>query len=842
MGNWLESAWQDVRLAARAYLRRPLPWTAAVASLALGIGVNTAVFSAFDALFLKRLPVPAAHELVNVTSPGPKPGSRSTTNAGGVEAIFSYPLFREMERFERTGLAGLAAHGDFGAHLSHGGQATLGDGRLVSGGYFPALGIAPALGRLLTPSDDRVPLGHPVAVLSHQYWTDRFGASPAILNDTLVLNGRAFTVVGVAPRGFTGTTIGGGAPAVFVPLAMTTALRNVDIENRRDHWLYVFGRLAPATTREQAAALINVPFIRHIREVEYPALRTAMGDPARREFQSRRIVLEDGAHGQNAERAEIQTLLVLLLAITGCVLLIACANVANMLLARAADRTTETAVRLAIGASPGRLVRWLLTESVLLGLAGGLGALVTARLTVAGIFAIAPTDTPPFEFELNATVTSFALGVGIGTGLLFGIVPALQGVRSAVIAGLHAPSGRMSGSRAAGRFRAALATGEVALATALLAVAGLFIASLVNVARQELGIRPAGLATFGLSPGRAGYSDGETRLLLDRVHDTLAALPGVASVSATTMPLVAKWDSRQNLTVEGYTPPSGADQMASRSSVGEGFFRTAGIPLLAGREFTRADAGPRENVAIVNEAFVRKFRLTHPVVGKRFGFGQGDDVRLDIEIVGVVGDAKYSNLRDAPPPQFFLSYRQADVPAPTVFFYLRTAGDSAALIAPIRSALTALDGNLPLTDLRTMDDQIWQETRRDRLLAALSSTFAVLATVLAGIGLYAVVTYVVSRRWREFGIRLALGATAWDIRRSILADVGRIAGMGVAVGVVAALALGRLGEAFLFGLDGLRPSIVVGAAGVTLLVVFGAAVMPARRAGTVRAVEVLKAE
>jgi ABC-type antimicrobial peptide transport system permease subunit len=276
--------------------------------------------------------------------------------------------------------------------------------------------------------------------------------------------------------------------------------------------------------------------------------------------------------------------------------------------------------------------------------------------------------------------------------------------------------------------------------------------------------------------------------------------------------------------------------------VGERYFATLGIPLLAGREFTRADAGPRATVAVVNEAFVRKFQLAAPVIGKRFGFGQGDGIKMDIEIVGVVADAKYSNVRDVPPPQFFLSYRQADEGGPTVYFYVRTAAGSSTLPGPIRAALEGLDPNLPITDLRTMDEQIWHETRRDRMLAGLSSAFAFLATVLAGIGLYAVVASVVSRRWREYGIRLALGATAGDIRRSIFTDVGRIAVVGVAIGVAGSLALGRLGQTFFFGLDGAEPSIVLGAASVAMLVTFAAALMPARRAGGVRPIEVLKVE
>jgi predicted permease len=841
--TWLEDAWQDARIALRSFRRRPLLWTTAVLSLALGIGVNTAVFSAFEALILRRLPVPAPEELVNVISPGPRPGSRSTTGAGGVDAIFSYPLFRDMERFENVGFAGLAAYGDFSAQLSRRGDARIGRGLVVSGGYFPVLGVRPALGRLLTPADDHAAGAPPVVVLGHGYWTTTLGADPAILNDTLVVNGRALTVVGVAAAGFTGTALADRPPDVFVPLVMAETMRQSRMFNERgDHWLYAFGRLRPGVTREQAAQLINVPFGALIRDVEFPELRSGMGEPARTEFQARRILFEDGSRGQPADRAELRTIFLLLLAITGAVLLIACANVANMLLARAADRATETAVRLSIGASPGRLVRWLLAESCLLGLAGGLGALVVAALTVEALLAFAPADNRPFEFAVNAPVGVFALALGVGTGLLFGMFPAIQGVRSAVAAGLHAQSSRTSGSRAAGRFRTTLATTQVALATALLAVAGLAIVSLANVARAELGIRREGLAVFGVSPHLAGYSAERARALVDRLEESLAGLPGVTSVSASTVQILSNSRWRQNLTVEGYQAPAGSDTNANRASVSAGYFRTLGIPLVAGREFTQADAGASATVAIVNEAFARKFQLASPVVGKRFGFGQGDDVGLDIEIVGVVRDAKYSNVREPPPPQFFLSYRQADNGASPTYFYVRSTTDAAALLDPIRSAVVAVDRNLPISNLQTMENHIWVETRMHRLIAGLSSAFALLATVLAAVGLYAVVAYVVARRWREFGIRLALGATSADIRWSIFRHVGVIVAVGAVVGAGASFALGRLGQSMLFGLEGSEPYVVAGAVGTVFIVAVCAAALPAGRAASVRPTEALRAE
>jgi predicted permease len=516
--------------------------------------------------------------------------------------------------------------------------------------------------------------------------------------------------------------------------------------------------------------------------------------------------------------------------------------VANLLLARAADRATETAVRLSIGASPGRLIRWLLTEACVLGLLSGAAALLVARLTVNGLLAYHPNGGPHVQFELSPTVLMFTLVVGLGTGVLFGLFPAIASVRAAVGAGLHADSGRTSGTRSTTRFRAALATVQVALATALLAEAGLLIASLVSATRVDLGIQRHGLVMFGLSPSLSGYAPPQARALFDRVEATLEGLPGVTSVSSSTVPLLGGSIWGQNLTVEGFEPPAGGDSNASRSAVGAGYFRTVGIPVLTGREFTASDAGPAPQVAVVNQAFTRKFHLDGQALGKRIAFGQGDDVRPDIEIVGVVGDAVYSGVRDQGVPQLFVPRRQAEPNASTMHFYVRSTADVTPLLAAVRAAVGGMARDVPIEGLRTMDDQAWEGMTRERLLATLMSSFAGLAVVLAGVGLYAVIAYVVARRWREFGIRLALGATTGSIRRAVFADVGRIAVAGALVGGAAALVLARLGEAFLFGIEGLHAPVLAGAIVFAVVAAFGAAAVPVRRAASINPVVALRAE
>ena len=841
---------QDLRYALRSLANRPLVTSVAVLSLALGIGVNTSIFSALERLILRRLPVPSPDQIVNVTSPGPRPGSSSTSDGGRSDAIFSYPLFRDLERLDVGGLR-MAAHRDFRANLAFKGQTSDGEGVLVSGQYFPSLGLTPALGRLLGPEDDRVQGGHPVVVLSHSYWSTRFGADPRVVDDTLVVNGEPMTIVGVAPAGFVGNTTM-DRPQVFVPLMMAQpAFRQPQWDGmtaRNNHWLYVFARLESGVSREQAQGLINVPFASIIRDVEFPALRSGMGDRQREQFQQRRIVLQEGARGRSSERAETQTILLLMLAITAFVLAIACANVANLLLARVADRSTEISVRLSIGASTGRLIRLLLVEACVLGLLGGIGALVVARMTLNGLLAMMPAeDVPMLTFEINTTVLLFTLALGLGVSFLFGLFPALHGVRTAVVAGLHAQSNRTSGSRAANRFRTSLATAQIALATALLAVAGLFVVSLVNLARTELGIRRDGLATFRLSPYLNGYTREQAQALFDRIGEELRAVPGVVGVTASTVPILSNNNWNNNITVEGFDAGPDADTQVSVARVDTDYFRTLGVPLLVGREFTRVDTAGAPQVAIVNEAFGRKFNLGTSVVGKRLALGAGGNRPLDIEIVGLVRDAKYSDVREAAPPQLIMPYRQPDDPkrqrdAGTLTFYARTTSDPRALVGAVPAIIARLDSNLPIVNLRTMEDQIWDNTTRDRVLGTLSSSFAGLAILLAAIGLYAVLAYGVAQRLREIGIRMALGAKPRDVRSLVLSQVGRITLVGGAVGAVLALGIGRLAQAILFGVEGNEATIIGGAALVVVVVAVAAGALPARRATTVNPIEALRVD
>jgi predicted permease len=836
----IDSFFQDLRFAARSLVKRPLVTIVAIVSLALGIGVNAAIFSGFDRLVLRHLPIPDADQIVLITSPGPRPGSNSVGGGGPVDAIFSYPLFRDLERLTGTGLSGIAAHRDIPVNLAYRGQTTSGRGELVSGAYFPLLGVAPALGRLLTPDDDRVPGGHPVVVLSHQYWTTQLGSNPSIIGEPIVVNGQSMTIVGVAPERFTGITLM-ESKALFVPVAMSDAMRPGwdGREQRNDHWLYLFGRLDPQVTLQQAEARLRVPFAAIIRDVEYPAQKSGIGsDRDRAQFQARTIILQEGSRGRTMDREQIARAIVLLLAVTGFVLLIACANIANLLLARAADRSPEIALRFSIGASIARVVRMLLIEACLLGLAGGVAAIAVCGATLRWMMWLMPNDG--IELAVDTPVLLFALALGLISGCFFGAFPAIHGARASVMSALQAQPGRTSGSRGGSRLRAALATTQIALATALLAQGGLLILSLVNIAKVDLGIRPEALMTFSISPYLNGYSTGQSLALFDRIDESIRGLPGVASVTQSTVSILGNSASTRNVTVQGFDAGPDTDTMATYAAVGDDYFTTLGIPLLQGRAFTPADAGRRVTVTIVNEQFARKFNLTGHVVGTRMALGAGNNKPLNIEIVGLVRDARHSQVREAPPPQFFMPYRQT--PVASITFYVRTSGDPRPLLSSVASTVARADRNLPVDNLRTMSAQINENVSRDRVITTLATSFAGLATLLAGIGLYAMLAYSVARRVREMGIRIALGARGADMQRLIFAHVASITFVGGAIGIAMAVGLGRLSQAMLFGVAGPQPSVMAVAASVAVAVAVAAGVVPARRAARVNPVEALKAE
>lgn len=828
------------KLALRTLLATPLVTAVVVASLGLGIGANVAIFSLFEKALLRPLPVPEPERLVNFSAPGPNPGSQSCNQAGDCQTVFSYPMFRDLERVQ-TSFTGIGAHRSFGANLSYEDRTESGSGMQVSGSYFSVLGLTPALGRLLDSSDDRSVGAAPVAVLSHAYWRRRFNEDAAVLGRPLVVNGQVMTIVGVATPGFEGTTLG-APPDVFVPITMRGLLdRRFDgFEDRRDYWVYLFGRLRPGVTIEEASAAVNVPFANILDEVEAP-LQRGMSEQTMARFKAKRIVLEDGARGQSRFHGEARAPLTLLLGVTVLVLLIACANIANLLLARGVARAKELTVRVAIGASRAHLVAQLLTEALLIAAFGGLLGLAVAHGTLHVLASLLPEgEAAALGFSIDAAAALYTAGLTLVTALGFGLFPAVHGTRSDLVTVLKGQGGQASGARAASRFRTALAAAQVALSMVLLVSAGLFTKSLLNVSRVELGLRTDHLITFGISPEQNGYTPEESRGLFERLEDELGALPGVRGVTAAMVPVLSGNSWGSDVTVEGIVPEPDTNMNSRRNEVGPEYFRTLGIPLLSGREFTRADALSAPLVAIVNEQFAKKFELGRDAVGKRMGL-RGRGGALDMEIVGLARDAKYDQVKQEVPPLFFLPYRQ-NPELGFLSFYVRTASAPEPFLAAIQRVVAAEDPDLPVENLRTLAMQVEQNVFLDRFLTVLSAAFAGLATLLAAVGLYGVLAYTVARRTREIGLRMALGAAPGRVRGMVLRQVAILTAAGGAFGLLAALALGRLARSMLFELEAHDPAVLAVAAVSLALIALVAGASPAHRASRVEPMRALRYE
>jgi predicted permease len=840
---------QDVRFSLRGLRRNPGFTATAVLCLALGIGANAATFSMFDELILRALPVADPERLVNISAPGPKPGSDNCNEAGSCSVVVSYPLFRDLERAQ-TVFTGIAAHRTFLANIASAGGATFGQAVIVSGSYFPVLGLRPALGRLLGPGDDG-PLGTPaVAVISHDYWTTQLGSDPGALGKQLFVNDQPLTIVGVAPKGFVGTTLG-MEPAVFLPITMGSlvnpmfGMQGVMI-GRKVHWLYMFARLRPDVSIDQARVAMQVIYRPILAEVEAPLHRESSAQTMAR-FKARELVLEDGRRGQSTLHGQTRAPLILLFGITGLVVLIACANIANLQLARAATRTTEMAVRLSLGASRGRLIFQMLVESCLLALIGGVGSLGVAHATLKLVGSLIPPgggvgSGATLALDLHPSALMFAAGVSLGTGVLFGMFPAFHGTRPDLIGSIRAGSGQTSGARAASRFRTSLVTVQIALSMALLIAAGLFVGSLRNLGRVNLGLDADRVVSFGIAPVLNGYDTPQTLALFERVEHDLRAMPGVSAVAASGTALLAGSTSGTDVRVEGFQRNADTDANTRINEIGPDYFRTLGIPLIAGREFTTADRETAPKVAVVNEAFVRKFRLGPNPIGKRMA---ADDANrngpLDIEIVGVARDAKYDQVKKGTPPLFFIPYRQSTIGGGMIY-YVRTSDSPERLLRAIPAVIATLDPNLPVVSLKAMTQQVKENTYLDRMIGILSAAFAVVATLLTAVGLYGVLAFTVAQRTREIGLRMALGADAARVRRLVLRQVGLMTLIGGTIGVAAALGLGRGAQALLFELEANDPATMIGAGIVVGLVALAAAYVPAWRASRVDPMRALRSE
>jgi len=830
----------DLRYSLRALAKNRGFAAVAVLTLALGIGANTAVYSITDQILLRVLPVQRPSELVVLRMPGPKRGRVDSDIDDGAQS-FSYPFYRDLQESAAC-FSGLLARYPIPLSVAGGGQTERAAGELVSGNYFEVLGVRPALGRLLTQEDDAAPGGSAVAVLSHGYWTRRFGASSAALNQSLVVNGHTLTVIGVASAGFGGVQLG-QTPDLFIPIRMKAQMTpNWDgMDHRNDYWLEMIGRLRTGVSRAAAEASLS-PVVAPLLERDLAEL-TGVSAQIRDRFLAKRILLVPGARGRQVLQADARDGLLLLSLLVVLVLLIACANVAGLLLARGVARRREIALRLALGARRGHLLRQLMTESLLLGLAGGVAGLLIAAWCIDAILATFPQNQgmDGLNADLDPRLLAFNFGLALLTSLAFGLIPALRATRPDLVTALKEQGAGTGTGIGQVRLRKGLVVAQIAVTTILLITAGLFTLNLRQLELVDLGIRADHLLSFSVDPQLSGYSPNRTSALLDQVRADLASLPGVTSASAAQIAVLAGNDESANVTIEGFAAQGDDDPHPDKNSVGPRYFATLGIPLLSGREIAESDTSASPKVALINATLARKYFAGRNPLGMHFAFGSGTNVKPDIEIVGVVKDSKHGSVRQEDRPFVYLPYSQ-NPRLGEATFYLRSTQPPEALAASAREVVRRRDADLPVYGVKTLVRRRDESLYNERMLMGMSIGFGLLAALLAAIGLYGVMAYTVARRTPEIGIRMALGASLGSVRGLVLREAMTLAAIGLAIGIPAALAAGRLARSLLYGVEPGDPRLVAAAGLLLIGVMLAAAYLPARRATKVDPVVALRSE
>jgi predicted permease len=824
----MNSLASDLKLAFRGLRRNPLFATIAILSLALGIGANTAIFTLIDQILLRKLPVAAPEQLVMLYQQGPHNGS----NMGS--RMHSYPLYQDFQQ-KAEPLAEVLCRRQVAASVSVDNQTERVLAEMVSGNFFTMLGVKPALGRVFnSEEDDRVYQGHPVVVLGYDYWVNRFARDPAVLGRKILVNNVPMTIVGVSAQGFAGLDPV-QSPQLRVPIQMKPAMLPnwpwLHMDDRRSRWVQVFGRLKPGYTVESAAPALQGLFTQiRAHEATLPAAKN-WSAYSREQFMRGLMLVESAAMGYSGLRNEFSTALIVLMSMVGLVLLIACANVANLLIARGFMRQKELAVRLSLGASRGRLVRQLLVESLVLSLAGGLVGLALAVVLTRGLLALIPVEGQPLLIEASpdARILAFTFALTFATGIVFGLLPALRASRPDPWSTLKDTVGAIAGSGGSLFLRKGLVSAQVALSFLLLFGAGLFVRSLQNLKTTDTGVVLDNLVTFQVSPDLSGYTDERTVIFYQQLLERLRSAPGVKSAGIASVSILSgnEWDS--SMSVEGHRAADGEDMQAFMNSLSPGYFQTMQIPILEGRDFRQADLKRESTVAIVNRRFAEHFFKGKSAIGKRLGWGTGPNSKLTIEIIGVVEDSLYEGPREGVRRQVFIpNWGRGGVA-----FYVRTANASAAAYNVIRGEVKQLDAAMPIYQLKTLEAQLDETLLTDHLIALLSAGFGLLATILASIGLYGVMAFVVARRKKELGIRLALGAQPGRVIWMIMREVLLLLSIGLAIGIPAAMALGQFVSTQLYGIQPRDPWIAGGTMLLLTVVSALAGLLPAHRASQI---------
>ncbi len=836
---------QDIRYALRQLRKSPGFTITVVVTLALGIGANASIFTLFDQVLLRMLPVEKPQELVRFEWSGAFSGSMSSFggDSEGHMNYFSYPMYKDLRDQNRV-FQGVIAADKTQVGISWRNQAESKEAEVVTGNYFQVLGLKPAAGRLLTPEDDTAKNANPVLVLSNGYWKSRFGASLDVVGQTVLINGRTFTILGVAPENFD-SAIGGYKPGMFIPMSMVEiampwmAPRD-DLNNHQSVFLTLVARLKPGVTATQAQASL-APLWHSLRAYELTLYKNKSERFKKNFLDNSHFRVLDDSRGFSPGRLDLQKPLVILMSMAGLLIAMCAINVATLLLLRASARAREMSMRYALGARRGRIISQLFVEGGLLGVCGAAAGLALApavsRILVR-LMTSADPGSEPYSASIDVRILLFTLGLSVLASLLFSIAPVLHFIRPDLTNTLRQSTG--TASKGSHRFRTFAVGVQIGLSVMLLAGAGLFVRTLDNLRQQKVGFDTSHLVTFSLDPTSSGYGEDRTPHIITSALEALATIPGIRSVAATTDPELTGDNETSNYSIQGYKPAEDEHMNFEQPRVTPGYFATLHQPILVGREFTSADTKGQPSVAVVNLAFAKRFFGTpQNAIGRQLMEGASDVEKFDITIVGVVGDIKHTDLRTPLGPAVYSPYLQQKHPGGMVM-YVRTEGQPDGTEGAIRQTIHQLDSTLVVDGLRTMEDQIDRSSSGERSLAFLAIGFSALAMLLAAVGLYGVLSYSTEQRTREIGVRLALGAQRSSVVLLISREMLLVATIATVIALPSAVAIARLFGSQLYGVKSADPITLFSAVVLTGVMVVLAAALPARRAASVQPMRALR--